>query len=244
MKVLIADDNLDVCNSLLGFFESIKDIDVCAVANNGIDAIKEIYKSKPNIVLLDVAMPKSDGIEVLKELKKNKDKFMPQIIMMSAIGQESILKEAFSLGASYYMVKPFKLSALEDRIRLISNNKIKTKEGNVIEGFDSKIAKNVMNIGVPTNILGYKYIVDVLKIMLNNTKHCLLSNIYCTVADKNFTTVQCVESAIRNAIFQAFKQNNANYNLLFSQEALNGDKKPTNSQFLTKLSEHIKVNFF
>lgn len=244
-KLLIADDNIDICNFLFDFFKNIEDIDVCAVTNNGIDTIKEIYNLKPHIVLLDVAMPKSDGIEVLRELKKFEEQFIPQIIMMSAIGQENILKEAFSLGASYYMVKPFKLSALEERIRLIYNrDKKDARQGNLIKGLEAKIVNTVMDVGIPTNVLGYKYIIDVLKVMLNSTKRFLLSSIYCTVADKNLTTVQCVESAIRNAIFQASKTNNVSYSSIFSSELLSGDKKPTNSQFLTKLSEYIKVNLF
>lgn len=245
-KLLIADDNIEICNLISDFFKKVKDIEVCAVVNNGIDAVKQIYKLKPNIVLLDVAMPKSDGIEVLRELKKLEDQFVPQVIVMSAIGQENILKEAFSLGASYYMVKPFRLSVLEDRIRLILNNKEKvtTQENNISGSLDSKILRSIMEVGVPTNILGYKYIVEALKIMIDGEKHYLISGIYNEIADKNLTTTQCVESAIRNAIMQASKKNNDQYNFLFSKVSLDEETKPTNSQFLTKLSESIKVGFF
>ena len=92
---------------------------------------------------------------------------MPQFIIISAVGSESVLKEAYSLGVKYYMLKPFILKSLEERIRKIYSNQFKEKilfTTSTTSNFktDSIIKKHLIRIGIPTNSLGYLYITDAL----------------------------------------------------------------------------------
>lgn len=86
-------------------------------ANNGDDAI-DIYKEKkPNLVTMDNIMPGISGIECLKEIlqiDKNAN-----IIMMTSVGQENIIKNAMIIGAKGYLVKPFEANKISDLIKLI-----------------------------------------------------------------------------------------------------------------------------
>lgn len=236
IQISIIDDNIDICNILLEYFKKISDIAVCSISHDGDSGLNDILKYHPDIILLDLIMPNVDGICVLKKL--NDLKIKSKVIMLTAINHDSIAQESFSLGSCYYMLKPFKLSILEERIRSIynfsKNNNLRTSDSPTI---DNQIIKKLIDIGIPTNILGYQYIVDALRILINDNAPLLIKDIYQIVANKNLTTVACVESAMRNAISQATKRSSEEFAKTFNES----NKKPTNSQFITKLSQSIKV---
>ena len=119
IKIIIADDNLEFVSTFKNFLENEEDMEVIATAKDGIEAYDKIVAMKPDIVLLDVIMPHLDGIGVLEKLTSLSD--MPICIMLSAVGQDAITKRALSIGASYYMVKPFELDVLVKRIRDLKN---------------------------------------------------------------------------------------------------------------------------
>lgn len=115
IKIIIADDNLEFVSTFVKFLEEQEDMEVIATAKDGLEAYDKIVSMKPDVALLDVIMPHLDGIGVLEKL--NKESVMPICIVLSAVGQDNITKKALSMGASYYMVKPFELDVLVKRIR-------------------------------------------------------------------------------------------------------------------------------
>ena len=115
IKIVIADDNLEFVSTFVQYLESQNDMEVLATAKDGIEAYEKIVTMKPDVVLLDVIMPHLDGIGVLEKL--NEQGIMPICIMLSAVGQDNITKKALTLGAEYYMVKPFEIDLLIKRIR-------------------------------------------------------------------------------------------------------------------------------
>ena len=119
ISIIIADDNLEFVSTFVNFLEEQEDMEVIATAKDGLEAYDKIISMNPDIVILDVIMPHLDRIGVLEKL--NNDGVMPTCIMLSAVGQDSITKKALSMGASYYMVKPFELDVLVKRIRELKN---------------------------------------------------------------------------------------------------------------------------
>lgn len=74
-------------------------------AENGIRAV-EVYKSSnPDIVLMDITMPEMDGLTALKEIRAYDSN--AKVVMLTALGQESIVLEAIKSGAKDFVVKPF-----------------------------------------------------------------------------------------------------------------------------------------
>jgi len=89
-------------------------------AADGEQAIAEVGKIKPDIVLLDIILPAIDGFEVLKSIRENKDKKISQvpIFMLSNLGQESDIKKAMELGANDYLIKAhFTTEDIVDKIK-------------------------------------------------------------------------------------------------------------------------------
>jgi len=104
-KVLIVDDAAFMRLTLRTMLER-NGFEVVAEAENGAVGIRKYQEFKPDIVTMDITMPEMDGITALKAITKHDPK--AKVIMMSAMGQESIIKEAILNGARYFLVKPFK----------------------------------------------------------------------------------------------------------------------------------------
>lgn len=108
-RILVVDDEIDVCNILKKFLTS-KNYEV-ETALNGETAVEKIRDFKPNVVLLDIMMPGMGGIETLKEIK-NIDSSIG-VIMVTAVIDEELAKRALELGAYEYITKPINLHHLE-----------------------------------------------------------------------------------------------------------------------------------
>ena len=121
ITVLIADDNSDFTTTLVNFLEKENDMEVIGVAHNGKEACEMVFNTNPDVLLLDVIMPHLDGLGVLEKINESDMKKRPMCIMLSAVGQSKITQKAISLGAEYYVVKPFDIELLIKRIREIKN---------------------------------------------------------------------------------------------------------------------------
>lgn len=74
-------------------------------AGNGIEALEQYAKHSPDAVLLDITMPEMDGLAALKELRARDPN--AQVIMCSAMGQQSLVLDAIKSGAKDFIIKPF-----------------------------------------------------------------------------------------------------------------------------------------
>ncbi len=241
IRVLIADDNAEISDILTDFLKLYDDIEVCGVAKNGADALAMIYSREPDIVLLDIIMPELDGLAVLENLKANPPVKRPDIIIASAIAQERITSEAFALGAVYYIVKPFNLASLLNRIRAIAKTDRPVVPRTMTDSSPkNRIKRAVMEAGIQTNVLGFGYIVEAVSILYESERPIpLAKGVYPIVGQKYGTTVECVEKAIRCAISSAEKTGTSYFKRLFSEGGA-GTEKSNNSRFLTKICEDVK----
>ena len=119
LSILIADDNQEFSYTLSSYINSQEDMEVIAIAKDGNEAVEMIANTMPNVVILDVIMPHLDGLGVLEKVNKMKADKKPICIMLSAVGQDKITQKAISNGADYYIVKPFDIEVLIQRIREI-----------------------------------------------------------------------------------------------------------------------------
>ena len=111
-RVLIADDNPDFSRTLSSYVNAQEDMEVIALAKDGTEAVDMIMADSPDVVLLDVIMPHLDGLGVLEKVNTLEESKRPVCIMLSAVGQDKITQRAISLGADYYVVKPFDIELL------------------------------------------------------------------------------------------------------------------------------------
>src|SRR5687768_1880712 len=109
-KILIADDEEDIKTVLQMFLQS-RGYEVIT-SFDGLDAIDQVRREKPDAVLLDIMMPLIDGFEVCRKLKADPATAQIPIIMVSAAGHAESVKKGLSAGAADYLVKPFEPEVL------------------------------------------------------------------------------------------------------------------------------------
>ena len=117
IKIGIVDDNRDFCDVVSENLSEQDNMEVLFTANDGLEAMEEIKSGQcPDILILDLIMPHMDGFGVLETLNSVQLVNYPRVIMTSAIGQDSIIQKAMTLGAQYYLVKPVNMNLLIKRI--------------------------------------------------------------------------------------------------------------------------------
>jgi len=114
MKILIADDSGFVRKSLE---HSLKDNNhIISVAVDGRDALEKIKLETPDIIITDLMMPFISGLELIEWIKENYNDQI-KIIVLTSLGQEDVVLEAFSLGIDDFITKPFNPKDLLLRIK-------------------------------------------------------------------------------------------------------------------------------
>lgn len=113
MRLLIAEDELDLAEALTVFFE--KNHFTVDAVHNGFDAYEYAVTGEYDAVILDVMMPKMNGIQVLERLRSEGVK--TPIMMLTAKGQKEDRITGFNAGADDYLPKPFDPDELLSRVR-------------------------------------------------------------------------------------------------------------------------------
>lgn len=260
INVAIVDDNERIVNLLVEILKSDSDIEVVGTAENGMEAITMIKEKKPDVVLLDLIMPKLDGLGVMEKLRFDESlKKAPSFIVITAIGQEGVTENAFELGASYYIMKPFDNNMVLSRIkqlrgdlhnsRLIENHRISTyesKDDYKERNLESDVTNIIHEIGVPAHIKGYQYLRDAIMMSVNDNEmlNSITKLLYPSIAKRHKTTPSRVERAIRHAIEVAWSRGKMDtIDELFGYTVSNGKGKPTNSEFVALIADKIRLEY-
>jgi two-component system chemotaxis response regulator CheY len=118
-KVMIVDDALFMRKMLSDILKK-EGFEICAEAENGKDAVDKYLQIKPDVVTMDIIMPKVDeidGISAVKEIVKSDPR--ARIVMVSAMGQHSLVVEAIQAGAKDFVTKPFQPSRVVEAINRV-----------------------------------------------------------------------------------------------------------------------------
>ncbi len=118
-KILIVDDALFMRKMLVDIITK-EGLEVCGEAENGKDAIAKYQQLKPDLVTMDIVMPKIDDIDGIKAVKEI-IRIDPQakVVMVSAMGQHSLVVEAIQAGAKDFVTKPFQPSRVIEALKRV-----------------------------------------------------------------------------------------------------------------------------
>ncbi|MBP5705941.1 MAG: response regulator [Spirochaetales bacterium] len=117
-RVLIVDDLAFIKLIIKDTLEKTG-FDVAGEASNGIEAVEQYKRLKPDIVLMDITMPRMDGIQALQEIMRFDS--AAKVIMCSALGQQKLIIQSIQLGAKDFIVKPFKPERIVGAIKKALN---------------------------------------------------------------------------------------------------------------------------
>lgn len=259
LNVAIADDNERILQLLGDILENDEEIHVVGKAKNGEEAFDIIKKEQPDVMLLDIIMPKIDGLTVMEKVNKDTSiKKHPAFVVMSAIGQEAITDDAFNLGASYYIMKPFNNEMVVNRIKHIKKtmgrklhdtrkiNANESKNEYIERNLEGDVTNIIHEIGIPAHIKGYQFLRDAIIMSVNDSEmlNSITKVLYPTIAKKHQTTSSRVERAIRHAIEVAWTRGRIDtIDELFGYTVSTGKGKPTNSEFIALIADKIRLEY-
>ncbi|HLR75144.1 MAG TPA: sporulation transcription factor Spo0A [Virgibacillus sp.] len=252
ITVCLVDDNRELVQMMDEYFSEQTDIEVIGTAYNGRECLEMLEELEPDVLILDIIMPHIDGLAVLNTLRGIERDHYPNVIMLTAFGQEEVMRKAVDLGASYFMLKPFELDNLADQIRQVQGQGISPLPSNQMRQTGVKVKRDlegditniIHEIGVPAHIKGYMYLREAITMVYNDVE--LLGSItkvlYPDIAKKFNTTASRVERAIRHAIEVAWSRGNIeSISALFGYTVSVSKAKPTNSEFIAMVADRLRL---
>ena len=268
IKVLIADDNREFADLLSEYLQEQSDLEIVGIANNGQEVLNLVDRTNPDVLVLDIIMPVIDGIGVLERMRTWRMEKPPRVIMLTAFGQENITKKALDLGALYYILKPFDMDLLIDRIRdvaiseplyefgrqTVNVNQSVTESASVTprlhtinmhgRTIDQIVTTIIHEIGVPAHIKGYQYLREAILMVYADVEilGAVTQVLYPQIAKTFFTTASRVERAIRHAIEVAWNRGNSEaITQVFGYSVSMSKSKPTNSEFIAMVADKLRL---
>lgn len=118
VKILVTDDSAFMRRILINALKKENYNDIIE-GEDGTDAVALYEKEKPDLVLLDIVMKNMEGIEALKKIIEMDPN--AKVAMITAVGQEQMVREAMSSGARDYIVKPFDSAKVIETVQKILN---------------------------------------------------------------------------------------------------------------------------
>ena len=183
--------------------------------------------------------------------------------MLSAVGQDKITQKAITLGAEYYVVKPFDIELLIKRIReikfykpnqssnnFISNNfkksyiELSEKDAKDGQNLEALVTNIIHEVGVPAHIKGYQYLREAIMMVVEDIEviNQITKSLYPKIAYKYGTTPSRVERAIRHAIEVAWgRGQQETVEKIFGYTISASKGKPTNSEFIAMIADKLRL---
>lgn len=103
--ILLVDDEPSI-RETVSFILEMEGYQV-VTAENGDEALEQIRRLQPPVVLLDAMMPRRDGFDVCRTVKSDPTLAATKIVMLTALGQKTDQERAMEAGADFYVTKPF-----------------------------------------------------------------------------------------------------------------------------------------
>ena len=246
IRVLMIDDNVNLTKMVEEYFSDHKEIEIVMKAHDGGEGLNLILdkEGEYDLVLLDLIMPNKDGIYVLDELKERN--ITKNIIVATSYNAPEMIRKVSEYGVNYYILKPFELVDLENRIldvfKVVKGGSINLYHNNL----QISITKMLHELGMPSHIKGYQYIREGIDMIYNNPDMIggITKEMYPDIASKYDTTVSRVERAIRHAIEVSWNRGNWDFMEEVFGHSVDIDKaKPTNSEFIVTIADKLRLEY-
>ncbi|MBE5781070.1 MAG: sporulation transcription factor Spo0A [Clostridiales bacterium] len=245
-KVLIVEDNEELCNAIAAYFQKRDDIALLKAVYDGRQALS--YLKDADILITDLVMPNLDGYALMERVAQMEGK-KPAVIVISALGTEEMVHRACDLGARYYMVKPLNIESLYRRTLEVAGQAASTRVGNGVpvpslKPLDEKITNVFLMVGIPAHIKGYQYLRYGVRLVVEGggVMNRITKELYPAIAEHFDTSPSKVERAIRHAIDVAWSRGKIeNINRIFGFHIYTKNDKPTNGEFIALVADKLSM---
>jgi DNA-binding NarL/FixJ family response regulator len=120
VRVLLADDQELVRTGLEMIIDSTEDLQVVGEAADGVEAVQLAQRLEPDVVLMDIRMPSIDGIEATRQILRASGGARPRVLMLTTFDLDEYVFEAFTAGASGFLVKDAPREQILEGVRAVA----------------------------------------------------------------------------------------------------------------------------
>ncbi len=253
-KIVILESNDKDARELKNVIETDEKLKVEKIFANAEEVPDYVALNKIDLVVMELILQNGDGFELIKKLKSLNSNV--KVLVLSALSGEGFVQKAFSEGADYYIIKPYKPEYLIERIKnLIDFNFVFNQEENVskpknnneltkYKQLDGKITNIFITVGIPAHIKGYQFLREAIKMAIENPEiiNSITKKLYPSIAERFETSASKVERAIRHAIEVAWNRGKIeNINTLFGVKVYSNNEKPTNGEFIALVADKMLI---
>ncbi len=252
-KLLIADESAEERRILREYFQNAG-YSAIEEAENGEEALTKINRCHPDVVIVDIWLSKMDGIGVIRSSRSLR--FVPDcppaFILTALVASSSLFLEASNAGADLCLMKPVDHTSLVLHAEALAERRKNPpteatgSEPSVPADIETQITKIIHQIGVPAHIKGYQYLRCAILMVIkdNDVINSVTKILYPSVAKRYGTTTSRVERAVRHAIEVAWDRGDVDtLNSFFGYTIQNNRGKPTNSEFIAMIADHLRLKY-
>lgn len=234
-KILIADSNEEFRQTLEQVLKASYQV---RASGEGNDALLQLERFQPDVLVLDLMLPGLDGISLLQ--KADKMGIHPRVLATISFVSGYVLHTLEDMGVVYIIMKPCDVYAVADRIDDMLEES--ADSWHAYRDKSDTISQRLLELGVSTKLLGYNYLHDAIFLLVEKPDQHVMKDLYSAVAAKNNGSASQIERTMRKAIESAWeKRDDSVWREYFKPNEEGMIRKPTNSQFLFCLADRIRL---
>lgn len=247
IRVLLADGSHSLVATLGDYLSRKPDIEVVGRITDGAAVCPAVAEHLPDVIVMELILPRCDGFMVLDQLAKLPAGNRPRAIVLTSLSRDDLILRAVRSGAAYYMVKPFDMQLLYERIREIAQGRetaaLEIRDADASDAAaDEQITNLFLTLGIPAHIKGYQYLREAVRMVMldRSLTGRITKELYPGVAQRFNTTASKVERAMRHAIEVAWNRGRLEAaNRMYGLRVFEKMDKPTNGEFISCVAEKI-----
>lgn len=240
--VVIANDNAAERRTLVDHFDGMGQFIVVGEAKHGVETVELVGALRPDLLILDDVLPHLDGLGVLAHLAEIGK---PDVLLLMSCASDHLVQLYYESGANYCLLRPCSPELVVERALLVAGRPPSAVPHSPIRTTPSPrtVAELLRRTGVPAHLQGYRYLKDAVQYIVNRgTESCgMTKELYPAIARMHQTQPARVERSIRHAIEVAWSRADMNdLQRLFGSTVHHTRGKPTNSEFVAMLADHLR----
>lgn len=248
-SVFIIESIKDVLNQNIARIAKEESLYIIDFANSGREALAKMHNFRNiDVLILDLLLPEVDGLGVLEEIFNNPNNYprIGDIIVTTSFANEVTISRLSKYNVSNILLKPYSIDSLISSIKFqpFKKEQDTNLNRNIKYHLEEQVTKLMHELGIPAHIKGYTYLRSAIISTYEdeNFLGSITKVLYPEIAKKYNTSSIRVERAIRHAIELAWVRGNiTKINEIFGYTISSYKCKPTNSEFIAMISDHIKI---
>ncbi len=247
IRTLIVDDNPVFCMELEHVLQADPFFTVTAVAHNGLEALQYMGQYAVDLMVLDGIMPRMDGLALLEELALQRIP-LPKVAVVSALEDDALIRYYIQKGAHAFFIKPISLDVLAGRLKALCSHEradsVRMTALREDRALDAQVVALLHKIAVPPHVKGYRYLLDAISMVVQDAQliKSVTTVLYPAIAQRHDSKKERVERSMRHAIELAWDRCRVeDMEELFGYTVDANKDKPTNSEFIAMLADHIRL---